>query len=63
MPIVLTVIARIRRRNDAPNIGIYLIAISDGRYYVYAAKPSRIPIPGRYLRVCFRIGRSLGPLE
>jgi hypothetical protein len=29
-----------RRRSNIPNIGIYLIAASDGRYYVYAAKPS-----------------------
>ena len=46
MPIVLIEIARIRRRrrrrrrSDAPNIGIYLIAISNGRHYVYTAKPS-----------------------
>ena len=40
MPIMLEVIVRIGRRSNAPNIGIYLIVISNGRYYVYAAKPS-----------------------
>ena len=40
MPIVLIVTARIRRRSNTPNMGIHLIAISDGRYYIYAAKLS-----------------------
>ena len=50
---MLEAIARVGRRSDAPNVGVHLIAISDGRYYVYAAKPSWIPIPGHYLRVYF----------
>ena len=40
MLIVLIAIAGIGRRSDIPYIGVYLIAISNGRYYVYAAKPS-----------------------
>ena len=31
---------RIGRGSDAPNIGVHLIATSDGRSYVYASKPS-----------------------
>ena len=51
MPIVLIVIAKIRRRSNIPIIGIYLIVISDSRYYVYANKPSLILIPSYYLRI------------
>ena len=51
MLIVLIVIVRIGRRSDIPYIGVHLVAISNGRYYVYAAKPSRVPIPSYYLRV------------
>ena len=40
MPIMLGAIVRIRRRSNTPNIGVYLIVISNGRYYIYAAKPS-----------------------
>ena len=40
MLIVLIVIARIGRRSNIPYIGVYLIATSNGRYYVYTAKPS-----------------------
>ena len=40
MPIMLEVIVRIGRRSDTPNIGVYLIAISGGRHYIYTAKPS-----------------------
>jgi hypothetical protein len=40
MPIVLIETARIRRRSNIPNIGIHLMVTSDGRYYIYAAKPS-----------------------
>ena len=39
--IVLIAIVRIgRRRSNAPYIGVHLIVISNGRYYIYAAKPS-----------------------
>ena len=51
MLIVLIATARIGRRGDAPYIGVYLIAVSNGRYYIYAAKPSQVPIPSYYLRV------------
>jgi len=37
---MLRAIVRIGRRSNIPNIGVHLIAISDGRYYVYTAKPS-----------------------
>ena len=37
---MLRAIVRIGRRSNIPNIGVYLIAISSGRYYIYAAKPS-----------------------
>jgi hypothetical protein len=40
MPIVLIATAGIGRRSDAPYIGVHLIAISNGRYYVYVAKSS-----------------------
>ena len=40
MLIVLAVIARTGRRSDAPYIGVHLIVTSNGRYYVYATKPS-----------------------
>ena len=40
MPIILGVIVRVERRSNIPNIGVHLIATSNGRYYVYAAKPS-----------------------
>ena len=40
MLIVLIVTAGIGRRSTAPYIGVYLIAISNGRHYVYASKPS-----------------------
>jgi hypothetical protein len=51
MLIVLTAIAGAGRRSNIPYIGVYLIATSNGRYYVYAAKPSWVPIPSYYLRV------------
>ena len=37
---MLGAIVRIGRRSDVFNIGVHLIAMSDGKYYVYAAKPS-----------------------
>ena len=40
MPIILEAPVRIGRRSDTPNIGIHLIVTSNGRYYVYASKPS-----------------------
>ena len=40
MPIMLEIIVRIERRSDAPYIGVYFIAASSSRYYIYAAKPS-----------------------
>jgi len=60
---MLGVIVGIERRSDAPNMGVHFIAISDSRYHVHAAKPSRISIPGYYLRIYIWIGESLGLLE
>ena len=40
MLIVPIAIVRIGRRSNVPYIGVYLIVTSNGRYYVYAAKPS-----------------------
>ena len=40
MPLMLGAAARTERRSNAPYIGVHLIVISSGRYYVYAAKPS-----------------------
>ena len=37
---MLEAIVRVERRSDIPNIGIHLMAISNGRYYVYTSKPS-----------------------
>jgi len=51
MPIILGVIVGIGRRSDVPNMGVYLVAISDSRYHVYVAKPSWISIPGYCLRI------------
>ena len=51
MPIILRAIVRIGRRSDTPNVGVHLIAISDGRHHVYTVKPSRILIPSYCLRI------------
>jgi len=63
MPIMLGVIIRIGRRSDAPNMGVHFVAISNSKYYIYAAKPSWISIPGYYLKICIWISGSSGPLE
>jgi len=63
MLIVLIVIARIGRRSNIFYIGVYLVVISNGRYYVYTAKLSWVLIPGHCLRVYIWMGGSLGPLE
>ena len=63
MLIVLVATTGIGRRSDVPYIEVHLVATSNSRYYVYAAKPSRILIPGYCLRVYVWIGGSLGPLE
>ena len=51
MLIVLTATAGIGRRSNIPYIGVYLVAISNSGYYIYAAKPSQVLIPSYYLRV------------
>ena len=40
MPIILGIIAKIGRRSNIPYVGVYLMVISNGRHYIYAAKPS-----------------------
>ena len=40
MPIMLGIIARIGERSDVLYIEVYLVVISNGRYYIYTAKPS-----------------------
>jgi len=60
---MLGAIVKTGRRSDTPNMGVHFIVTSNSRYHVYAAKPSRILIPGYYLRICIWIGRSLGLLK
>ena len=40
MPIMLGVVVRIGRRSNTPYIGVYFMAISNSRYYVYSNNPS-----------------------
>jgi len=40
MPIILETTARIGRRGNIPYVGVYLVAASNGGYYINAAKPS-----------------------
>jgi hypothetical protein len=40
MPIILGLIVRIERESNIPYIGVYLIVISNSRYYVYTNNPS-----------------------
>jgi hypothetical protein len=40
MPIILGPTVRIERGGNAPYIGVYLIATSDSRYYIYTDNPS-----------------------
>jgi len=54
---------RIGRRSNTPYIGVYFMAISNSRYYIYANNLSWILIPGYYLRICVWIGGSLSPLK
>ena len=51
VPIILEAIVRIGRRAYIPYVEVYLIVASNSRYYIYAAKLSRIPIPSYYLRI------------
>ena len=37
---MLGITAKIKRRSNVPYIGVYLIAINNGKYYIYATKPS-----------------------
>jgi len=60
---MLGAIAKIGRRSDIPYVGVHLIVTSSSRYYIYAFKPSRIPVPSYYLRIYIWIGRSSGPLK
>jgi len=37
---MLGITAKIGRRSNIPYIGVYLIVMSNSKYYIYAAKPS-----------------------
>jgi len=50
VPIMLKMSVRIEK-SDAPYIGVYFIVISNNKYYIYAAKPSQIPVSSRYLKI------------
>ena len=63
MSVMPTATARIKKRSDIPHIGVYFVVISNGGYYIYAAKPSRVLIPGHCLRVYVQIGGGSGPLK
>ena len=51
VPIMLGATVRIGRRGYTPYVGVHLIAASNSRYYIYAAKPSRVPVPSYYSRI------------
>ena len=51
VPIILGATVKIGRRGYIPYVGVHLIVASNSRHYIYAAKPSRIPIPSYYLRI------------
>ena len=51
VPIILGATVRIGRKGYIPYVGVHLIAASNSRYYIYAAKPSRVPVPSYYLRI------------
>jgi len=53
MPIIIEIIARIERRSDIPYIGVYFVVISNSKYYIYAAKLSRIPVPSYCLKYIY----------
>jgi len=39
MPIMLGVIIKIGRKSNTLYVGVYFIAISNNKYYIYAANP------------------------
>jgi hypothetical protein len=51
MPIILGLMVRIGRGDNAPYIGVHLIAVGDSRYYIYTNNPSWILISSYYLRI------------
>ena len=51
MPVMLTATAKTEKRSNIPHIGVYFVVISNGGYYVYAAKLFWVLIPGYYSRV------------
>jgi len=63
MPTMPRAVVGIGRRSNAPYIGVYFMATSDSRYYIYANNPSWILIPGYCLRICVWMGGSPSPLE
>ena len=63
MPIILTATAKIKKRSNIPYMGVHLVAMSNGKYYIYTTKPSQVSIPGYYLKVYVQIGGGSGPLK
>jgi len=51
MFIILKIIIKIGKRSDVPYIWVYFIIINNNKYYIYAAKPSQIPV----LSYCLKI--------
>ena len=60
---MLTATAKTRKKSNILYIKVHLVAISNGGYYIYTAKPSQVLIPGHYLKVYIWMGGGLGPLE
>ena len=51
MPTILKTIAGIGRRSNIPYIGVYFVAISNNKYYIYTANPFKVLIPGYYIKI------------
>ena len=60
---MLRMTAKIKRKSDVPYIGVYLIAISNSGYYIYAAKLFWILVPSYCIKIYIQISRSSGPLK
>ena len=51
IPLMPGTAARTERKSNTPYIGVYLIAVSDSRHYIYTNNPSQIPISGYCSRI------------
>jgi len=63
MFIVLKIIVKIGKKSNAPYIGVYFIAISNNKYYIYAANPLLIPISSYCLKIYLEIDKNSSPLK